>query len=76
METTHYLIFNANTLDGFVEYVDQYGNFFVFETEEEEVSRYVGDEMFLEYEKVPSKLIRVYDEDEKDVKFNGKFKFL
>ena len=76
METTHYLIFNANTLDGFVEYVDQYGNFFVFETEEEEVSRYIGDEMFLEYEKVPSKLVRVYDEDEKDVKFNGKFKFL
>ena len=72
----HYLIFNANTLDGFVEYVDQYGNFFVFETEEEEVSRYIGDEMFLEYEKVPSKLVRVYDEDEKDVKFNGKFKFL
>ena len=76
METTHYLIFNANTLDGFVEYVDQYGNFFMFETEEEEVSRYIGDEMFLEYEKLPSKLIRVYDEDEKDVKFNGKFKFL
>ena len=72
----HYLIFNGNTLDGFVEYVDQYGNFFVFETEEEEVSRYIGDEMFLEYEKLPSKLIRVYDEDEKDVKFNGKFKFL
>ena len=63
-------------LDGFVEYVDQYGNFFIFETEEEEVSAYVGDEMFLEYEKVPSKLVRVYDEDEKDVKFNGKFKFL
>lgn len=72
----HYLIFNGNTLDGFVEYVDQYGNFFIFETEEEEVSAYVGDEMFLEYEKVPSKLVRVYDEDEKDVKFNGKFKFL
>ena len=72
----HYLIFNMNTLDGFVEYVDQYGNFFVFETEEEEVSRYIGDEMFLEYETVPTKLVRVYDEDEKDVKFNGKFKFL
>ena len=72
----HYLIFNGNTLDGFVEYVDQYGNFFVFDTEEQEVSRYIGDEMFLEYEKVPSKLVRVYDEDEKDVKFNGKFKFL
>lgn len=41
----HYLIFNGNTLDGFVEYVDQYGNFFVFETEEEEVSRYIGDEI-------------------------------
>ena len=76
METTHYLIFNANTLDGFVEYVDQYGNFFVFETEEEEVSRYIGDEMFLEYEKVPSKLIRVYDEDEKEVGFKGEYKFL
>ena len=76
METTHYLIFNANTLDGFIEYVDQYGNFFVFETEEEEVSRYIGDEMFLEYEKLPSKLIRVYDEDEKDVKFKGEYKFL
>ena len=72
----HYLIFNRNTLDGYVEYIDQYGNFFVFETEEEEVSRYIGDEMFLEYEKLPSKLIRVYDEDEKDVKFNGKFNFL
>ena len=76
METTHYLIFNANTLDGFVEYVDQYGNFFMFETEEEEVSRYIGDEMFLEYEKLPSKLIRVCDEDEKDVKFKGEYKFL
>ena len=72
----HYLIFNGNTLDGFVEYVDQYGNFFVFDTEEQEVSRYIGDEMFLEYETVPTKLVRVYDEDEKDVKFNGKFKFL
>ena len=76
METTHYLIFNANTLDGFVEYVDQYGNFFVFETEEEEVSRYIGDEMFLEYEKVPSKLIKVEDEDGKDVEFKGEYKFL
>ena len=72
----HYLIFNGNTLDGFVEYVDQYGNFFVFETEEEEVSRYIGDEMFLEYEKVPSKLISVEDEDFKEIKFNGKYKFL
>ena len=72
----HYLIFNGNTLDGFVEYVDQYGNFFVFDTEEQEVSRYIGDEMFLEYETVSTKLVRVYDEDEKDVKFNGKFKFL
>ena len=72
----HYLIFNGNTLDGFVEYVDQYGNFFVFETEEEEVSRYIGDEMFLEYEKLPSKLIRVEDEDFKEIKFNGKYKFL
>ena len=72
----HYLIFNGNTLDGFVEYVDQYGNFFVFETEEEEVSRYIGDEMFLEYETVPTKLFRVYDEDEKDVEFKGEYKFL
>lgn len=72
----HYLIFNGNTLDGYVEYVDQYGNFFVFETEEEEVSRYIGDEMFLEYETIPTKLVRVYDEDEKDVKFNGEYKFL
>ena len=71
-----YLIFNGNTLDGFVEYVDQYGNFFVFETEEEEVSRYIGDEMFLEYESVPTKLVRVYDEDEKDVEFKGEYKFL
>ena len=72
----HYLIFNGKTLGGFVEYVDQYGNFFVFETEEEEVSRYIGDEMFLEYEKVPSKLISVEDEDFKEIKFNGKYKFL
>ena len=72
----HYLIFNGNTLDGYVEYVDQYGNFFIFETEEEEVSRYIGDEMFLEYEKVPSKLISVEDEDFKEIKFNGKYKFL
>ena len=72
----HYLIFNGNTLDGFVEYVDQYGNFFVFETEEEEVSRYIGDEMFLEYETVPTKLVRVEDENFKEIKFNGKYKFL
>ena len=72
----HYLIFNANTLDGFVEYVDQYGNFFVFETEEEEVSRYIGDEMFLEYETVPTKLVRVYDEDGKEIGFKGEYKFL
>ena len=76
METTHYLIFNANTLDGFVEYVDQYGNFFMFETEEEEVSRYIGDEMFLEYETVPTKLVRVYDEDGKEIGFKGEYKFL
>lgn len=76
METTHYLIFNANTLDGFVEYVDQYGNFFVFETEEEEVSRYIGDEMFLEYETIPTKLVKVEDEDFKEIKFDGKYKFL
>ncbi len=72
----HYLIFNGNTLDGFVEYVDQYGNFFVFDTEEQEVSAYVGDEMFLEYEKVPSELIKVEDENFKEIKFNGKYKFL
>lgn len=72
----HYLIFNGNTLDGFVEYVDQYGNFFIFETEEEEVSRYIGDEMFLEYKKVPSELIKVEDENFKEIKFNGKYKFL
>ena len=36
----HYLIFNRNTLDGYVEYIDQYGNFFVFETEEEEDEKY------------------------------------
>lgn len=71
-----YLIFNGKTLDGFVEYVDQYGNFFIFETEEEEVSRYIGDEMFLEYETVPTKLVRVYDEDEKDVEFKGEYRFL
>ena len=76
METTHYLIFNANTLDGFVEYVDQYGNFFMFETEEEEVSRYIGDEMFLEYETVPTKLVKVEDEDGKEVGFKGEYKFL
>ena len=72
----HYLIFNGNTLDGYVEYVDQYGNFFIFETEEEEVSRYIGDEMFLEYKKVPSELIKVEDENFKEIKFNGKYKFL
>ena len=73
----HYLIFNGNTLDGFVEYVDQYGNFFVFETEEEEeVSRYIGDEMFLEYETIPTKLVKVEDENFKEIKFNGKYKFL
>ena len=72
----HYLIFNGKTLDGFVEYVDQYGNFFVFDTEEQEVSAYVGDEMFLEYEKVPSELIKVEDENFKEIKFNGKYKFL
>ena len=72
----HYLIFNGNTLDGFVEYVDQYGNFFVFDTDEQEVSAYVGDEMFLEYEKVPSELIKVEDENFKEIKFNGKYKFL
>ena len=76
METTHYLIFNANTLDGFVKYVDQFGNYFTFDVEEQEVSAYVGDEMFLEYEKVPSKLISVEDEDFKEIKFNGKYKFL
>ena len=72
----HYLIFIGNTLDGFVEYVDQYGNFFVFETEEEEVSRYIGDEMFLEYETVPTKLVRVEDEDGKRINFNGEYRFL
>lgn len=72
----HYLIFNGKTLDGFVEYVDQYGNFFVFDTEEQEISTYIGDEMFLEYEKVPSKLIKVEDEDFKEIKFDGKYKFL
>lgn len=72
----HYLIFNGNTLDGYVEYVDQYGNFFIFETEEEEVSRYIGDEMFLEYETVPTKLVKVVDEDEKYVEFKGEYKFL
>ena len=72
----HYLIFNGKTLDGFVEYVDQYGNFFVFDVEEQEISTYIGDEMFLEYEKVPSKLIKVEDEDFKEIKFDGKYKFL
>ena len=72
----HYLIFNGNTLDGYVEYVDQYGNFFIFETEEEEVSRYIGDEMFLEYETIPTKLVKVEDENFKEIKFNGKYKFL
>ena len=72
----HYLIFNGNTLDGYVEYVDQYGNFFIFETEEEEVSRYIGDEMFLEYETIPTKLVKVEDEDGKGVNFNGVYRFL
>ena len=72
----HYLIFNGNTLDGYVEYLDQYGNFFIFETEEEEVSRYIGDEMFLEYETIPTKLVKVEDENFKEIKFNGKYKFL
>ena len=72
----HYLIFNGKTLDGFVEYVDQYGNFFVFDTEEQEISTYIGDEMFLEYEKVPSKVIKVQDEDFKEINFDGKYKFL
>ena len=72
----HYLIFNGKTLDGFVEYTDQYGNFFIFEIEEEEVSKYIGDEMFLEYETVPTKLVKVEDEDGKEVKFKGEYKFL
>ena len=72
----HYLIFNRVTLSGFWEYIDQFGNYFIFDVEEQEISRYIGDEMFLEYEKVPSKLIRVYDEDEKDVEFKGEYKFL
>ena len=72
----HYLIFNGKTLDGFVEYVDQYGNFFVFDTEEQEVSRYIGDEMFLEYETVLTKLIKVEDEDFKEIEFKGGYKFL
>ena len=71
-----YLIFNGKTLDGFVEYVDQYGNFFVFETEEEEVSRYIGDEMFLEYESVPTKLVKVEDENGKEIRFKGEYRFL
>lgn len=72
-----YLIFNGKTLEGFVEYVDQYGNFFVFETEEEEeVSRYIGDEMFLEYETVPTNLIKVEDENGKEIRFKGEYKFL
>lgn len=72
----HYLIFNGKTLDGFVEYTDQYGNFFIFETEEEEVSRYIGDEMFLEYETVPTKLVKVEDENGKEVRFKGEYRFL
>ena len=72
----HYLIFNGKTLDGFVEYVDQFGNYFTFDVEEQEVSAYVGDEMFLEYEKVPSELIKVEDENFKEIKLNGKYKFL
>lgn len=76
METTHYLIFNGVTLNGFWEYIDQFGNYFTFDVEEQEVSTYIGDEMFLEYEKLPSKLIKVEDEDFKEIKFNGKYKFL
>ena len=72
----HYLIFNRVTLSGFWEYIDQFGNYFTFDVEEQEVSAYVGDEMFLEYEKVPSKLIRVEDEDGKGVNFNGVYRFL
>ena len=72
----HYLIFNGNTLDGYVEYIDQFGNYFTFDVEEQEVSAYVGDEMFLEYEKIPSELIKVEDENFKEIKFNGKYKFL
>ena len=72
----HYLIFNGDTLDGYVEYIDQFGNYFTFDVEEQEVSAYVGDEMFLEYEKVPSELIKVEDENFKEIKFNGKYKFL
>ena len=76
METTHYLIFNRMTLNGFWEYIDQFGNYLTFDVEEQEISTYVGDEMFLEYEKTPSKLISVEDEDFKEIKFNGKYKFL
>ena len=72
----HCLIFNRVTLSGFWEYTDQYGNFFIFDTEEQEVSRYIGDEMFLEYETVLTELIKVEDEDFKEIKFNGEYKFL
>ena len=72
----HYLIFNRVTLSGFWEYIDQFGNYFTFDMEEQEVSAYVGDEMFLEYEKIPSELIKVEDENFKEIKFNGKYKFL
>ena len=72
----HYLIFNRVTLSGFWEYIDQFGNYFTFDVEEQEVSAYVGDEMFLEYETVPTKLISVEDEDGKGVNFNGVYRFL
>lgn len=72
----HYLIFNRVTLSGFWEYIDQFRNYFTFDVEEQEVSAYVGDEMFLEYKKVPSELIKVEDENFKEIKFNGKYKFL
>lgn len=64
------------TLSGFWEYIDQFGNYFTFDVEEQEVSAYVGDEMFLEYEKVPSELIKVEDEDGKEIGFKGEYKFL
>ena len=72
----HYLIFNRMTLSGFWEYTDQFGNYFTFDVEEQEVSAYVGDEMFLEYEKIPSELIKVEDEDFKEIEFKGEYKFL
>ena len=64
------------TLSGFWEYTDQFGNYFTFDVEEQEVSAYVGDEMFLEYEKIPSELIKVEDEDFKEIEFKGEYKFL